>query len=252
MKSLSSRRVGLIAFGALAWIANEAGFAHAAAKAKKSPVIGVVTEGVAERLGSVGKGKKKKKTSNEVGRTFTAVCDGALAAWKVSDLGDDGAWVGSFVSGGRPRRCMLIEGSADSVKPAKGRPTPSAAQQAAAKAAAVAALTPKNGEAPSKVDMTVFHDGEDFVAVAQTTHSASSKSNCLDHGVVVVLVEEDSGWKPLFRPQGKSKDVCGYSFFTRGDVDADGRDEIALRVDKSDGYGYRVLKRVKGSYSVLK
>jgi hypothetical protein len=45
--------------------------------------------------------------------------------------------------------------------------------------------------------------------------------------------------------------VCGYSFFTHGDVDGDGKDEIALRIDKEDEVGYRVLKRSKGSYDVI-
>jgi hypothetical protein len=67
-----------------------------------------------------------------------------------------------------------------------------------------------------------------------------------------VLEEKDDGtWKAFFRPQPKQKNVCGYSFFTRGDVDGDGKDEIALRIDKEDEYGYRILKRSKGSYDVV-
>ena len=92
-----------------------------------------------------------------------------------------------------------------------------------------------------------------FVAVAQaTTPVTNPKSNCLDHTALVVMSEQDGGaWKTVFRPQGKGKDICGYSFFTRGDVDGDGRDEIALRIDRGEGYGYRVIKRKKGSYDLL-
>jgi hypothetical protein len=79
-----------------------------------------------------------------------------------------------------------------------------------------------------------------------------SKSNCIEKSSLVILQETEEGvWKTVFRPQPKGKNVCGYSFFTRADVDADGRDEIALRIDKEDEYGYRVLKRVKNSYDVI-
>jgi hypothetical protein len=219
---------------------------------KKSPVVGMVTEGIAERLNGTAKSSKKtKKKTGEVGKTFTAVCDGSLAQWKVSDLGDDGAWVGAFVGAARPKHCMLVDGSAATA--AGKRPNPSTAQLASAKTAALTALTPKKGEAPKNADLVVFHDGEGFVAVASfTTPSTSAKSNCLDHTSLVVMVEQEGGgWKTIFRPQGKGKDVCGYSYFTHGDVDGDGRDEIALRIDRGDGYGYRVLKRKKGSYDLL-
>jgi len=225
---------------------------EADAKAKKSSghVIGMVTEGIAERLHTPKTKKGKKKTSSEVGKTFTAMCDGTIATWKVSDLGDDGAWVGNFVGGNKPRKCILLDPTADAAA-AKGRPTVSNSQITAARTAAIAALTPKSGEAPSKVDVSVFHDGEGFVAVAQTTKTNTGKGNCLDHTSLVVLSENEGNWKPVFKPAGKGKDVCGYSFFTRGDIDGDGKDEIALRVDKGEGYGYRVLKRAKGTYNVV-
>jgi hypothetical protein len=134
---------------------------------------------------------------------------------------------------------------------AKGRPNATTAQMTAAKTAAIAALTPKKGDAPTKVELAVFNDGEGFVAVASTTRPAGEKSNCLDHSSLVILSEsEDGKWKEVFRPTAKTKSTCGYQFFTRGDVDADGRDEIALRVDLTDGYGYRVLKRTKKGYDV--
>jgi hypothetical protein len=217
---------------------------------KKLPVIGVVTEGIAERLHSP-KGKKAKKAAKgEIGKTFTAVCDGSVASWKVSDLGDDGAWVGGFVNGYKPKRCLLLDSGASAVA-AKNRPSATTAQITAAKAAATAALTTKKGDAPAKVEVAVFNDGEDFVAVASTMRSAGDKSNCLDHSALVILVENDDGkWKEVFRPQPKNKGTCGYTFFTRGDVDGDGRDEIALRVDLTDGYGYRVLKHTKKGYDV--
>lgn len=221
------------------------------AKGKRPPVIGVVTEGVAEKLYGAPKITKNKKAI--VGKVFTAMCDGSLTAWKLSDLGDDGALVGSFVTGWKPKHCLLLDAPQTAVVPAKGRPTATQQQLAAAKAAAFAALTPKKGDAPQKVDVVVFHDGESFVAVASTVFPVTnSKSNCLDKGSVVILAEKDDGtWKPFFRPQPKQKHVCGYSFFTRGDVDGDGKDEIALRIDKEDEYGYRILKRVKGSYDVI-
>ncbi len=224
----------------------------AAKTAKKLPVIGVVTEGIAERLHTP-KGKKAKKAvKGEVGKTFTALCDGALASWKVSDLGDDGAWVGGFANGFKPKRCLLVDAPSNPAMAAKGRPAASTAQLAAAKAAAVAALTPKKGDAPTKVELAVFNDGEAFVAVASTTRPAGEKSNCLDHSSLVILSEnEDGKWKETFRPQAKTKATCGYQFFTRADVDADGTDEIALRVDLTDGYGYRVLKRTKKGYDVV-
>lgn len=226
------------------------------AKGKKSslPVIGVVTEGIAERLHQP-KGKKAKKAvKNEVGKSFTAVCDGSVGQYKVTDLGDDGAWVGGFANGYKPKRCLLVDAGAETVAAAKGRPNAKPEQLNAAKAAAVAALTPKKGEppAPNKVDLAVFHDGESFVAVASTVRSAGEKSACLDLTSLVILAEgEDGKWKEVFRPQAKTKGTCGYSFFTRGDVDADGRDEIALRVDLTDGYAYRVLKHGKKGYDVV-
>lgn len=236
---------GLLAAGVL--------FAHEvdAAKKKGPPVVGVVTEGIAERLHAPKKSKKKKAAS-EVGKVFTALCDGSVTAWKVSELGDDGAWVGGFTTGYKPKACLLLDAPSDPAMAAKGRPKATAAQMAAAKAAAVAALTPKKGEPPTKVELSVFHDGEEFVAVASATRPASEKSNCLDHSSLVILHEKDEGkWKELFRPKPKGKDTCGYTFFTRADVDADGRDEIALRVDLADGYGYRVLKRTKKSFDVV-
>jgi len=215
-------------------------------------VIGVVTEGVAEKLYGAPKMPKKNKTAL-VGKVYTAMCDGSTTSWKLSDLGDDGALVGSFVTGWKPKHCLLLDVPQTAVVAAKGRPTATQQQLAAAKAAAFTALTPKKGDPPAKVDVIVFHDGESFVAVGQTTFPvSSSKSNCLDKGAVVVLEEKDDGtWKPFFRPQPKQKNVCGYSFFTRGDVDGDGKDEIALRIDKEDEYGYRILKRSKGSYDVI-
>ncbi len=229
-----------------------AGEVDAAAKGKKTlPVIGIVTEGIAERLHQP-KGKKGKKAiKSEVGKTFTAVCDGSVASWKVTDLGDDGAWVGGFVNGYKPKRCVLLDAPSDPAMAAKGRPNATTAQMTAAKSAAIAALTPKKGEPPTKVELNVFNDGEGFVAVASTTRPAGEKSNCLDHSSLVILSEsEDGKWKEIFRPQPKTKATCGYQFFTRGDIDADGRDEIALRVDLIDGYGYRVLKRTKKGYDV--
>lgn len=224
----------------------------AAKTAKKLPVIGVITEGIAERLHTP-KGKKAKKAAKaEVGKTFTAVCDGSLAGFKVTDLGDDAAWVGSFVNGYKPKRCLLLDAPSNPAMAAKGRPSATSAQLAAAKAAAVVALTPKKGDAPTKVELAVFNDGETFVAVASTTRPAGEKSNCLDHSSLVILSEDDDGkWKQIFRPQPKTKATCGYQFFTRADVDADGTDEIALRVDLTDGYGYRVLKRTKKGYDVV-
>ncbi len=225
-------------------------FSHEVDAAKKKPpVVGVVTEGIAERLHPP---KKKKKAASEVGKVFTALCDGSIAAWKVSELGDDGAWVGAFTGGYKPKACLLLDAPSDPAMAAKGRPKATSAQMAAAKAAAVAALTPKKGEPPTKVELSVFHDGEEFVAVASATRPASEKSNCLDHSSLVILNEKADGkWKELFRPKPKGKDTCGYTFFTRADVDADGRDEIALRVDLVDGYGYRVLKRTKKNYDVV-
>ena len=102
----------------------------------------------------------------------------------------------------------------------KARPTPTDKQIADAKAAALIALTPKKGDAPTKVDVVVFQDGESFIAIAQTKLAASEKGSCTDKGAVVVLAEKTQGvWKPFFRPQPKQKNVCGYSFFTHGDVD---------------------------------
>ncbi|MBI2391259.1 MAG: hypothetical protein HYV09_16845 [Deltaproteobacteria bacterium] len=229
-----------------------AGDAGAKAAKKKLPVIGVVTEGIAERLHHP-KGKKAKKAvKNEVGKTFTALCDGSVGSWKVSELGDDGAWVGGFVNGYKPKRCLLLDAPSEPGMAAKGRPSAKTEQINSAKAAAVVALTPKKGDAPLKVDLAVFHDGEGFVAVASTSRPAGEKSSCLDLTSLVILSEgEDGKWKEIFRPTAKTKGTCGYQFFTRGDVDADGRDEIALRVDMTDGYGYRVLKRAKKGYDVV-
>jgi len=254
MQSVAVRLgLGLFGFCLVSGLVGSEGLAWAkGASHKKSPVVGMVTEGIAERLGGSSKGGKKgkKKGSGDVGKTFNALCDGSLAQWKVSDLGDDGAWVGAFVGAARPKHCMLVDGSGA----ASGKhPNATPAQLTSAKSAATAALTPKKGEAPKNVELVVFHDGEGFVAVAQvTTPSSNAKSNCLDHTALVVMSEQDGGgWKTVFRPQGKGKDVCGYSYFTHGDVDGDGRDEIALRIDRGDGYGYRVIKRKKGSYDVL-
>lgn len=229
-----------------------AGDAGAKGAKKKPPVIGVVTEGIAERLHQP-KGKKAKKAvKNEVGKTFTALCDGSIGAWKVSELGDDGAWVGGFVNGYKPKRCLLLDAPSEPGMAAKGRPSAKTEQINAAKAAAVVLLTPKKGDAPLKVDLAVFHDGEQFVAVASTSRPAGDKSNCLDLTSLVILGEgEDGKWKKIFAPTAKVKGACGYQFFTRADVDADGQDEIALRVDMSDGYGYRVLKRTKKGYDVI-
>jgi hypothetical protein len=240
----------LAVFCALTLVAPIADAAGKGGK-KGPPVIGMVTEGIAERLHTP---KKKKKAAGkaEVGKTFTAVCDGSVAAWKVSDLGDDGAWVGGFTNGYKPKRCMLLDAPSDTAMAAKGRPAATTAQITAAKAAATTALTPKKGEAPTKVDVAVFHDGEGFVAVASTSRPAGEKSNCLDHSTLVVMSEtEDGKWKEIFRPSAKTKSTCGYQFFTRGDIDADGKDEIALRVDLIDGYAYRVLKRGKKGYDVV-
>jgi hypothetical protein len=241
-------RTGILA--ALALVSTFALFVHdAEAKPKKGPpVVGVVTEGIAERLHT----PKKKPKKAEVGKAFTALCDGSVTAWKVSDLADDGAWVGGFSGGYRPKRCLLLDAPSEPGMAAKGRPNASSAQQASAKAAAIAALTPKKGDPPAKIELAVFHDGEAFVAVASASRPASEKSNCLDHSTLVILEETEGGkWKEIFRPHPKTKATCGYTFFTRADVDADGRDEIALRVDLVDGYGYRVLKRAKKGYDVV-
>ena len=250
-----SRPLALAAIALVSLVA--AGDADAKGKGKKSslPVVGVVTEGIAERLHQP-KGKKAKKAvKNEVGKSFTAMCDGSVGQYKITDLGDDGAWVGGFANNYKPKRCLLVDAGPETVAAApKTRPAAKPEQLNAAKAAAVAALTPKKGEppAPNKVDLAVFHDGEGFVAVASTTRSAGDKSACLDLTSLVILAEgEDGKWKEAFRPSAKTKGTCGYSFFTRGDLDADGRDEIALRVDLSDGYGYRVLKHGKKGYDVV-
>lgn len=242
-------RASAVTLGALALLVVP-GLADA--KGKKAPVVAVVSEGIPEKLHGAPKVKKAKKAAL-VGRVFQAVCEGAVTTWKISDLADDGAWVGSFVGGAKPRRCMLVDGAPDQVAAAKGRPNVDAKQIAAAKAAATVALTPKKGTAADigKLEVQVFHDGVDFVAVAQGTKPAGGKSSCIDKSSLVVMVEDTGTWKTIFRPTGKGKDTCGYTYFSRGDVDADGRDEIALRVDKTEGYGYRVLKRVKGSYSVV-
>lgn len=247
--SASGVAVALLVLGG----SGDVAAAKGGAKKPKVPVVGMVTEGVAERLRAPKKkGKKGGEGKGEVGKTFTAVCEGAVAQWKVSDLGDDGAWVGNFVGGAKPKRCMLLDAAKDSVTAAKGRPNPTAQQTAAAKAAASAALAGKGGADPGKIEITLFHDGDEMVAVAQAQKPATGKSNCLDHTSLVILAENDAGkWAPVFKPSAKGKDVCGYGFFTRGDVDGDGRDEIALRVDKVDGYAYRVLKRTKKSYDVV-
>jgi hypothetical protein len=229
-----------------------------AAATKKKPKLGVVaviTDGIAEHFGAAKHGKKKAKRAYEIGHTFAAICDGQIASWKLSDYGDDGAFVGAFVgpssASAKPHHCMMVDAPGDPAAAAKGRAVPSKTEVDAAKSAAVTALTPKKGEAPSKVDLVVFHDGVAMIAVAQAQRPASGKTDCLDQTGLVVLEETDKGWKTVFRPSPKGKGTCGYTYFTRGDVDGDGRDEIALRVEKSDGYGYRVLKRKKGSYDVV-
>lgn len=221
------------------------------AKGKRLPVIGVIADGVAEKL----YGAPKLNKHALVGKTLTAICDGgATAAWKLSELGDKGELTGTFVSGSKPKHCLLL-GKEDDHAQAKehnARPTPTDKQLADAKSAAISALTPKKGDAPAKVDVIVFHDGQSFIAIGQTKLAPSEKGSCLDKGAVVVLEEKANGvWKLFFRPQPKQKNVCGYSFFTRGDVDGDGKDEIALRIDKEDEVGYRILKRTKGSYDVI-
>ena len=143
--------------------------------------------------------------------------------------------------------------SADSPAPiesAASRPVPSAGLLAAAKVAATSALTPKHGDAPKSVEITVWNDGVEFVAVAQTSRPAGEKSSCLDKTSLVILAERNGTWKTVFKPTAKSKDTCGYTFFTRRDVDRDGRDEIALRVDLSEGYAYRILKARNKTYTV--
>ncbi len=219
------------------------------AKPKRLPVVGVVTEGIAEKL----YGAPKMKGKAPVGKVFTAICDGSLASWKLTDFGDDGALVGGFVGGIKPKHCLLVDQPSNPAMAAKGRPNPTTAQVNAAKLAATTALTSKKDGPPVKVDVAVFHDGQEMIAVAQTSRQvADGKSNCLEKTSLVILVEgEDGTWKKLFSPQPKGKGVCGYTYFTRADVDADGRDEIALRIDKEDEYGYRVLKRVKSSYDVV-
>ena len=240
----------LVACGALLLLGSSASAKGSSAKKPKVPVVGMVTEGIAERLHAKKKAKKGDKKA-EVGKTFTAMCDGSVSTFKVSDLGDDGAWVGAFTGGAKPKRCMLLDAAKDSVTVAKGRPSPTNTQTAAAKVAAAAALATKGADA-GKIEVTLFHDGDEMVAVAQSQKPATGKSNCLDHTSVVILVENEAGkWTQVFKPSAKGRDVCGYAFFTRGDIDGDGRDEIALRVDKVDGYAYRVLKRTKKSYDVV-
>ena len=219
------------------------------AKAKRPPVMAIVTDGIAEKL--YGAPKIKGGKAALVGKTFTAICDGMLSSWKVSDLSEDGAWVGAF-AGPKGKHCLLLDAPSDPAMSAKGRPAPTATQIAAAKAQGFIALTPKKGEPPQKIELSVFNDGEDFIAVAEAVRPAGPKSNCLEKTSLVIMTEQDDGtWKSTFRPQPKGKDTCGYTFFTRADVDADGRDEITLRVDKLDGYGYRVLKRTKNDYTVV-
>lgn len=225
--------------------------AAAKAKAKRPPILAVLTDGVGEKL----YGAPKLNKALLVGKTLSAICDGGAATWKVSDVGDKGELTGRFVSGSKTKHCLLLSVNreiARAAKEPKARPAPTDKQLADAKAAALVALTPKKGDAPAKIDVVVFHDGESFVAIAQTKLAASEKGSCTDKGAVVVLAEKAEGaWKPFFRPQPKQKNVCGYSFFTHGDVDGDGKDEIALRIDKEDEVGYRVLKRSKGSYDVI-
>ena len=245
LRRLPFRPLAIAALSALAVFSTS----EVDAKGKRPPVIGVVTEGVAEKL----YGAPKMKQKAAVGKVFTAICDGAIMSWKLTDFGDDGALVGNFVGGLKGKRCLLLDVPPNPAMAAKGRPNPTAAQTAAAKLAATTALSTKKEGAPAKVDLVVFNDGEDFVAVASTVRQVTDpKSNCLEKSSVVVLSESDDGeWKVIFRPQPKGKNVCGYAFFTRADVDADGRDEIALRIDKEDEYGYRVLKRVNNSYDVI-
>ena len=226
----------------------------ALAKGKRPPVIGVVADGVAELLyGAPKLGVRNKQAL--AGKVFTAVCDGATTPWKLAELRDERGLVGSFVSAAKPKYCLLLDTHTPEGALARpsGRPAATEKQIAAAKAAAMTALTPKKGDAPTKLDVFVFHDGRSFVAVAQTkVLSSNEKGSCAERATVVVLEEKASGaWKPFFRPQPKQKNVCGYSFFTRGDVDGDGKDEIALRIEKADEVGYRVLKRSKDSYDVI-
>ena len=224
----------------------------ALAKGKRTPVIGVVADGVAEQLyGAPKLGARNKQAL--AGMVFTAVCDGATTPWKLAELRDDGGLVGAFVSGAKPKHCLLVDTHTRTQESASARPKATDKQISEAKAAAMTALTPKKGDAPTKVDVFVFHDGRSFVAVAQTKAlSSNDKSTCPEKGTVVVLEEKAGGaWKAFFRPQPKQKNVCGYSFFTHGDVDGDGKDELALRIEKADEVGYRVLKRSKDSYDVV-
>jgi hypothetical protein len=221
-------------------------------KGSKFPVVGVVTGGIAERLHTAHTAKKsKKKTSSDVGKTFSAICDGQNASYQVTELADDGAWVGKFTGGGGARhaKCMLVDSSGPN-EPSAARPTPSAGQLSAAKIAATSALTPKHGDAPKNVEITVWNDGVEFIAVAQSSRPAGEKSSCLDRSSLVIMAERGGAWKTVFKPTAKSKDTCGYTFFTRGDVDHDGRDEIALRVDLAEGYAYRILKAHSKTYTV--
>ncbi len=248
---MKSKSLLLVACGAVLLAGGSASAKGASSKKAKVPVVGMVTEGIAERLHAKKKAKKGDK-KGEVGKTFTAMCDGSVSTFKVTDLGDDGAWVGAFTGGAKPKRCMLLDAAKDSVTAAKGRPTPTTTQNAAAKLAAAAALAGKGGADAGKIELTLFHDGDEMIAVAQSQKPATGKSNCLDHTSVAILAENEAGkWSPVFKPSAKGRDVCGYTFFTRGDIDGDGRDEIALRVDKVDGYAYRVLKRTKKSYDVV-
>ena len=242
----------LAAISVFSSVVTDADAANAKAKAKRPPIIGVITDGVGEKL----YGAPKLNKAFLVGKTLSAICDGGAATWKLSDVGDKGELTGRFVSGSKAKHCLLLSVNREiahaAPKETRVRPTPTDKQIADAKAAALTALTPKKGDAPEKVDVVVFHDGESFIAIAQTKLAASEKGSCTDKGAVVVLVEKAQGvWKPFFRPQPKQKNVCGYSFFTHGDVDGDVKDEIALRIDKADEVGYRVLKRSKGSYDVI-
>ena len=251
LRRWSSRLPALAALAAAFTAITVLSTSEVDAKGKRPPVIGVVTEGVAEKL----YGAPKMKQKGAVGKVFTAICDGTLRGWKLTDFGDDGALVGNFVGGAGAggKRCLLLDSPPNPVMAAQGRPNPTTAQINAAKLAATTALSTKKDGAPVKADVVVFNDGEEFIAVASAVRQVTDpKSNCLERSSVVVLSENDAGeWKVLFRPQAKGKNVCGYAFFTRADVDADGRDEIALRIDKEDEYGYRVLKRVKNSYDVI-
>jgi len=92
---------------------------------KRAPVIGVITDGVAEKL----YGAPKLNREVLVGKTLSAICDGGATAWKLSEVGAKGELKGSFVSGSKAKHCLLLsfhrEG-AHADKDTKARPTPRA------------------------------------------------------------------------------------------------------------------------------